>query len=250
MTHPLDGAIAKINRVSDHLEELDKAVLGAKRDTPPLIRDFDPNEGCYTYRAESSFQTPSNFSILVGECAYQLRSALDHIAWQLAIAHCSSLPTPKEPSRRTQFPIFDRAPIDRRQIQDILPDAIPIIESLQPYSTHPHNPHLALLWLLHSLNIADKHRTIVVITGMSRIVEPSGRRYTRPFHAGDVLLKVPVNAGNNRDVESELKFGITLGEPGPFYGSILMPLLARLHNHIVHNVGPAFRRFFPPFPQA
>ena len=48
--------------------------------------------------------TPEPIGTLVGELAYWTRSALDHLAWQLALL------TTDEPGRLTAFPIESECP--------------------------------------------------------------------------------------------------------------------------------------------
>src|SRR6266511_2429033 len=44
------------------------------------------------------------WGVRIGDCLHNLRSALDHVVWQLALLHLQRQPTDKE-ARRIQFPI-------------------------------------------------------------------------------------------------------------------------------------------------
>ena len=92
------------------------------------------------------------FSLWVGDCAHNLRSVLDHIAWELV--SCSG----QTPSTATQFPLKAIRP----QQLSITPDpgiaAMEIVDQFQPYQSG--GPH-AVLALLHLLDIIDKHRELL-----------------------------------------------------------------------------------------
>ena len=165
---PLDGVWLKVNRAKQHLESLDGEIRrflqsGAYTVTPNPEED---TEEVYMFQFNVVRQPPKEWSVIVGELAFNLRSALDHLAWQLALLSTN------DPSRQTEFPIFIDPDVFRngagRKMQNILPDDRDIIRELQPYNKDKR-PELELLWLLHELNRIDKHQTIVPGFGQSII---------------------------------------------------------------------------------
>jgi hypothetical protein len=92
-----------------------------------------------------------------------LRSAFDHLAWQLSSAKFQA----KFP-HQVEFPVFQRKPFTRdelsryrRKIEGISsPTALARIDSLQPY--HQVDPSRYPLWLIHDLDRTDKHRELVL----------------------------------------------------------------------------------------
>lgn len=100
------------------------------------------------------------WSLIIGDCVQNLRSALDHAVWSLT-------PTSKRSAHpeRPQFPIFiDKELFDHRgrsRIAAIPPSAGEWVEKWQPFaSSHPtRHP----LWLLNELSRIDKHRAIHVV---------------------------------------------------------------------------------------
>jgi hypothetical protein len=133
---------------------------------------------------------------LIGECLFNFRSALDHLAYDLAVAHSGS-PLPTKVEERSEFPIFwKRAPtkaeLDSR-IGAIHPDARRLIETMQPYGRTDR----AALKYLDSLHNFDKHRTLHVVVGASTALAHFGDmdfdliNLGGPFEDGDVLAQIP-----------------------------------------------------------
>jgi hypothetical protein len=118
----------------------------------------------------------SGWRILVGEILYNLRSALDHLAWLLVQL------AGKQPGDRTTFPV-KFSPFDKRgrlvgaQLDPKIDDdrIMELVEECQPYrgsvpgSLTP--PDRDPLWELHRLNIIDKHRTLLVVAGLFAVNE-------------------------------------------------------------------------------
>ncbi len=99
---------------------------------------------------------PADFSAIVGDFFHNVRSALDHLAWQLVLLHGL------EPTRKTAFPIHQDAPANGlRVLPGVGDDALTAIDELQPYNWNqcePGKSHLSPLAVLASLNNIDKHR--------------------------------------------------------------------------------------------
>jgi hypothetical protein len=101
-------------------------------------------------------QCPPMLSVIVGDCLYNLRSALDHLVWLLVEANPSHKPT-----RKNMFPICGDPELFAKQIKrgrlDGVADAArTAIEGLQPYDGRD-NP-LKILDHLHNI---DKHRMVL-----------------------------------------------------------------------------------------
>jgi hypothetical protein len=97
---------------------------------------------------------PVQLMLLGGEIAYQLRSALDHLVYIFAV---------ETPEGKREFPIFD-TPEEyekrgRAKIRGMPPRLAAIVESVQPFHRGAAK-HQDTLWMLHRINIIDKHRII------------------------------------------------------------------------------------------
>jgi hypothetical protein len=113
---------------------------------------------------------PFELALVAADFVSCLRSALDHLVWQLgdiASKEC----------RRLAFPIFRENSVDvqvliARQTYVIAEPAICLIKKLQPYNSgnaYKTNP----LWILNELWIIDKHRPITLHSGIYEFSFPS-----------------------------------------------------------------------------
>ncbi len=116
-------------------------------------------------------QAPAEWSVIFGEMLHDLRSALDHLAWQLVLLN------KQRPTYSTQFPILSK-PNDEMfdaQLRGVSEDNIAAIRSLQPYAAETRRPtHLEVLATLSNM---DKHRT-----------PHAGIAMLKPFQGGSFAL--------------------------------------------------------------
>lgn len=134
--------------------------------TNAISTKCEPREGRLGFRIilEEFSQPPpfDHWGLLLGECAHNLRSALDNLAYALARSHQDP---PKSPGN-IAFPIFiesNKFKIERQKRLIELPlEAADLIEKLQPFQRNgtpefgfPENDFLGLL---QKLNNVDKHR--------------------------------------------------------------------------------------------
>ena len=111
---------------------------------------------------DAGYQEPETvyeYSIAVGEIAYNLRSALDHLIWQLVSANGES------PNHRNEFPIFNDASDYHKSVGNRLRGLDDrqrgMIESFQPFQDNQSvGPHL---WMLYRICNIDKHRYLNVV---------------------------------------------------------------------------------------
>jgi len=169
-------------------------------------------------RFEQLENIPTKLPMLIGDSCNNLRSALDHLLWQLWILQ---YPTFEE---SVYFPIFDSESafkkgspknIGPKRARSVGTDKITltdnqraIIESLQPYKTR--NPALSFL---RDVNNSDKHRLIQVISliggikklrliadttsallevPLPRQIQIQGIRNTK-IENGAILARIPLN---------------------------------------------------------
>ena len=75
---------------------------------PNWLQRFKPRSRARRIECEESPTNPEfsgippGFPLIAGEAAHQLRSALDHLVWQLVIANTGATPT----GTKSGFPIF------------------------------------------------------------------------------------------------------------------------------------------------
>jgi len=185
---PLESAREKIARAHESINNLDAEIAQFLKDTEPtvLIGD-DQKTGEKTIGVEGRIVPPLRFAVIAGEIIHHLRSSLDHLLYDLIIAN-ANLPTTK-----TEFPIFvthnDYVARQAPKVQGVAPAAKALIESLQPFQKgHPaalNHP----LWIVHQLDITDKHRLLVVVAG-GYSVFPANTMQTAPEASRVLGIKV------------------------------------------------------------
>ena len=159
----VEGVQIKIERAKAHDQTLHDEFASLFPESVFVIQlEIHDNGLRHVYRAKDPPVLDERFSAIVGDCIHNLRSALDHLAYQLVLV-CEG-----EPNRHTQFPIRNNPPIELNQ--RTLPDISPgvsneirnVLEAVQPYSRSELNHGLDLL---RDLDNIDKHRELVIVAG-------------------------------------------------------------------------------------
>lgn len=153
---------AKVERARETMDELKPLILAyVAPGAVEVFHEFDSKEREHRFYLRSKEPAPLRMRILAGEVLQQLRSALDHLTWQLALLSTQS------PRNTTEFPVFrkseDYLRDRRKKIGDVPIPAQEIIDSLQPF--HDPHPEDNNLWVLHRLANDDKHRLPSVMLG-------------------------------------------------------------------------------------
>jgi hypothetical protein len=165
--HPLEGFLLKLNRAEEHLESIKEMIDGfCESDFYSTGRELD-RKGRLIARVKNVKDPPPELGVLIGDCVFDYRSALDQFAYALAAAHTN--PLPKKLARSSAFPIYPTGPKFRGhgarpasdKIAGMSRSARARIERLQPYHRRK-DPPLAALWRLEELSNIDKHRLIHV----------------------------------------------------------------------------------------
>ena len=149
----LEGVRAKIDRARDSLRSLESDIASFCEDERRKLL-FEVDQRLPNRSLDAAPEALVGYSIRVGEIAYNLRSALDHLVWQLVIANN------EKPCSRNEFPIFkeeatykDNVVKKLRGVSSFLRE---LIEAVQPYQKDGGlGSHL---WMLHSICNIDKHR--------------------------------------------------------------------------------------------
>jgi len=163
----------KVERAEKHLEEVkDQITAYALKHPYRPVRARQPKgkRNIWLYRLEMTEEPDPMIPIIVGECLYGIRSALDHLAVAMA---------PRSRKGSAAFPVEATDPWKRNdkgafvydeerrisftsKIRGIPADAVAMIKEAQPYRRD--RPEVDALALISRLENADKHREPV---GMS-----------------------------------------------------------------------------------
>jgi hypothetical protein len=284
LPHMLDASLRgtrlKISRASEHLQCLAKVF---DDDCKASNYSFDPQVvdggSKHLYRAKGSIPVNDQWSAFVGDCAHNLRSALDHLACQLVIANGHS------PTSRTSFPILHSSPSTtdcfqfpqwakrpRRRIPTdfniaggVDPVALRMIEEVQPYKQSETGE---LLGVLGDLDNTDKHRELVVVASaihaaqthyestpvvanfgesINMQINPPSIRFTGAHIRDGALVAVVGYDPPRTDPDEHLKFEtfLRLSKDSPGAERLVLPLLARLIYLIEDELLSQFQAFFP-----
>jgi hypothetical protein len=172
VTDPFSSCWLKIQRAREHLKALDSEITewnGTKPYTVEKHCNADGSRYSVVLRIKDTFgmeRRLERWSLIAGDCTHNLRSALDHLVYVLAIRNSGSNPPPKE--RSLEFPIFEcpkRFAEKAGRISPLSDKAKAFIEGLQPYKTG--NPHRSFnLRSINDFDNSDKHRLLRVVMGL------------------------------------------------------------------------------------
>jgi len=205
---------------------------------------------------------PQHISILAGEMVYQMRSALDHLAFALVKKNPNIARIEPNWSERCQFPLKTKLPkgstppLSKKDFSNDVPgisdEAFVFIESIQPYY-RKGAPNSFLGYLAHLSNI-DKHRHLNLIRprirASQRVEFRSGRK-TGSFQALDRGAIISPSYGkdeSDRPVKVHRRYrtfaafneGKYLGHAATFPVDVLLEaILYNIDTYVV----PAFEKF-------
>jgi hypothetical protein len=217
----------KLVRADEHLKALNGEVADFLAIRPDeVVTQQDVPRGYRSAKIVYRHAPPDRLLMLIGDVLYNLRSALDHLAWSLAGAHAD---------RRTAFPIFPEASgflnRGREKLHDMPTAAQTIIESLQPYKGRHGSPEDAPLWLLQRLHIEDKHHPLNLVAAGVDIhlhvhtsAKPpayglTGRTGYLPLKDGTQIYCIPLPADRSyMQDHSHPIFDVALDPQGPGRG--------------------------------
>lgn len=161
MPHSLDGCRAKLARAEELWDEVWASLNGFLEQGPYQSEGaFDPNSSEWVVRFRVLEEPPLKWGVLIGDVVHNLRSALDHLAWQLVLRNGG------EPSWRTQFPIYAdensylRANGGQAQIAGMSEEDKNRIEERQPFNLAADADRPHELAVLQFLSNVDKHRVV------------------------------------------------------------------------------------------
>jgi hypothetical protein len=248
----------KLDWASHHLDSFEAKVREwRERHTHRYDSHFDRESGTQFVYIRFPEPVPTEFRLIIGDCLHNLRSALDNLAYELAVRHHGSSPLPDPFDRRSEFPIFGDKEWTtwqrRNKIGCIHPRAQAIIKRLQPHNRgdeYASDP----LWKLNELNNMDKHRaphiTQVAISAWVDFADAPHLPGTLhinlgPFEDGaEIASYIPHTPGATEGFDPKvhmdplLTFGIFFGEGSAAPGWRCSDALRWIRSHIINKVLP------------
>ena len=253
----------KLQRSTVHYRALQAEIENFfKPDVDPPVFNFEPgsDKGSIPIHFRIKKPLPLEWSVIVGDCLYNLRSALDHIVSSLILMHGGKL------TNRNEFPIFFKRDnyfeIDTKgkptgriggltKVKGLPDGAATAIEALQPYNGKKWSPDLHPLWLLHELSNHDKHRLVNVVHAAitSGYVSVSGlghgkvERFTIPLghlEDGTEVTRIRPMLGVRPESEVNVNFkfvpGVSFSPKGPGRGLPILQTLRDIHTIIQDDI--------------
>lgn len=243
--HPLYGAALKIERARQQLDALDLEIAGfLTGDTYRVAEEVDTDKGLKVYRIEPLLAPDgTRWGVLVGEIVHNLRSALDHIAWQLALLG----PNPPDP-KKIKFPIFkvddpwSQGMIDAN-LTNVPDDAKQVIKTFQPYNAG-NAAEAHALWILHSLWNTDKHQSVQDLPFTLEWKVPRHPGVSANFlDNGGVEIFIPIDLDEKINFKPNVSSKVTFPMTGPVDGAD-MKALRHMHDVVRDPILPALAGFF------
>jgi len=259
MAEPRDGIRAKIERADHHIVDLELERQKFLKSNPySLSAKYNPDIRKTEYRAIICRKIWRTIPIIAGDAIHNLRSALDHLAYQLVSAAKGTL------TNETGFPICgEKSPEEYETFLLRKMDGAPEEVKKHMRALHRDTGKHDLLLALHQLDIIDKHRLLPAVshvvngwgfdldTAEMKAIFPgfATRTFTVPipitesmlgFELGDIVATIPGNTESQEDIY--LTFEIAFGEPEVIKGRPLVKTLREIRD-LINNLG----RIFIPF---
>lgn len=242
---PFSSAKSKVNRAKHHIDELQVVVnTFSALDSYEIVMALDQAGERWPFILPIK-PIPDNLPLIIGDVIHNLRSALDHVATEIASRN-------GEHGRHIMFPFHEK----RKQL---VTDAIKItpiemalsgakrliLDEIQPCS----DGNGYMLYAMHTLDVRDKHKQIIIITNFiltgRMVIRVNGevRLAARSLKFNpDQTTQIAVGpwcdqAQIEHDYKSSLE--ICFGEPDAFRGKAVLSILLDL----TENVSNIISRF-------
>jgi hypothetical protein len=261
----LAGVRIKLARADAHIVELRERLEPFVRAATDSIGRESDGETKLIYRARYVPDVDPAISAIAGDALFNMRSALDHLAYQLVMLDG------RQPDRYSYFPIHGD-PLNKNgnpRVVTISPglfnraDIRTELEEVQPYNElgRGRSPSDSSLWLVNDLCNLDKHRLLIALTHTIDRYEPGwwglveGVEVTKatyrivPIASGDSVGEFTFNRRAPADFDPHRTLGVTLDDVPVGHWSRLMSapdLLAALRRGVAVDINRHFRNFFGP----
>lgn len=180
MSGSLQGPISRLGRAADHYRTLKNEFhFGVDHKRRPVTIESHRNGLEYRFRVGEIEEIAPEWPLLLGEAFYNLRSALDHLVYEMHVRRWRGN-VPERVVRNSQFPIYSKPRKQKgggsdlptkewKEIGTLAKRERAAIEWLQPYKGRNAAPniakslvgqHRAVLRDIAKLNNWDKHREL------------------------------------------------------------------------------------------
>ena len=239
--------LLKIEWAKKHISDLDRAIR-AFCDSEPYtlgIKEYPDiaHVGLYVVKVQP---VPDAIALGIGDAVHNMRSAFDHLAWQLVEAGGGI------PNRSTYFPICKTpeqyaSAIGQGEIDKMRPGTEKLLRYIQPYESGDDT-----LWNIHTLDRMDKHRLILTVTMVLNAwifpIQPAWEvkfdsTFREPLEEGQEIFRTPASSYHSEKYK-DMKLGldVTFGQSEVVAGK---PVLETLNG--MADLADTLIRKFEPF---
>lgn len=242
---PLNGVKLKLARANKHVRDVERMVAKFGR-SHKIVREMEP-DGVHEVVKIRVGKIPRMLPIIIGEVAFQLRSALDQLACALAVLNEESPTEVYFPFAGDRDEFFNKGA--QGKIRKLSTAAQKLICRLKPYKGGNN-----LLWALNRLRIKDVHITLVPLAmrgpkwagkTVSATVRPGGAvilQYPQTSKKEIVLARCV--AGSDIHYNLDPAVGIAFGDVEFLEGENVVGRLRELVNLTEQIVAIFENRFF------
>lgn len=240
---PMSDPLRRINRAKKHLNTLNREIKAFLASNPYRCTiKKDPQDGANVFCPYLIKRFPFTWGLLIGEVAHGLRTALDNIAWSLAVTR----------DNLTCFPIYlERNSKFTTRLQRLRNDIWDDVKAVQPYNRPDEIRRMHPLWLLAVIDDIDKHR--IILPTVNKIYISTGLKHPKFFfidgitrlNKGDVEFKLQTPLNLNKNFKPELTgqiiFDISSAAKDPADPPrIFLKDLFYIHHFVRYDVYPRF----------
>jgi hypothetical protein len=226
----LTGVQGKLRRAEAHLRTLHEAVVAYLGPALEMVSYPCVEPVGVSFYALVNEPPPVDLGVILGDFVHNLRSALDHLMWQVVIMRGAT------PGRWTQYPIYDTpAEFERRVTRPAAegkkspmlgcpPWVVAWIETGQPYQ-QPEEGKVHTLAILRDFSNTDKHQVLHAAVAAVQLEMPTVHHATVQGHldvlAGPIRDGAPIarlHCTPPRTAVSDEEFRVTMNADVRFGG--------------------------------
>jgi hypothetical protein len=167
----LTSVRAKLARSQEHAQAINNEIRAWHGRHPYSLikkRNSDSTRHSLIVRINEPARFES-LSLMAADCLSNLRSALDHLIYAIAVHECSPNTLADKIAKKLMFPITDSEDrfndaINRGTLGNISSDVRAAVKRVQPY-VRKHEKLPPLLAILRDLNDINKHRLLMLVYG-------------------------------------------------------------------------------------
>lgn len=258
----LRAARMKLQRAEEHLGQLISEHERFVRERNPYRMipelDLDPEYDVLWRVKIVDYPPLERWSSLAGECVHAMRSALDYLALALVRVHDPTAEYAEFPILKDKFAQRSGRQVLRwgveapKKLRGVDRRPLAQVRWLQPYRRRDGDERFHPLWLIHEMDVIDKHRRPNIVgpfvRGLKYITVDceivADERFAGPFEDGTPIARYRARAtGPEMHVAANFAFDVRFGNGEPLDGE---PVMQRLQNLLAYTgfVVARFDRFF------